>query len=37
MTIRVYEEMINFKIVELRNDDIVLGIPWLKKHNPAIY
>jgi hypothetical protein len=31
-----HEEMINFDIMKLGKYEIVLGIPWLSKHNPEI-
>jgi hypothetical protein len=31
-----YEEIINFNMTKLGKYKIVLGIPWLSKHNPEI-
>jgi hypothetical protein len=31
-----YEEIINFDMIKLGKYKIVLGIPWLSKHNPEI-
>ena len=30
-----HEEMV-FDVVDMASHDIVLGVPWLKKHNPQI-
>lgn len=37
MIIDKHFKMINFDIVKLGQDDVILGIPWLRKHNPAIH
>ncbi|EED23163.1 gag/polymerase/env polyprotein, putative [Talaromyces stipitatus ATCC 10500] len=36
MSIDGHLEMINFDIAKLGRDDVILGIPWLRKHNPEI-
>ena len=33
---RHYAERIHFDIVKLATQDIYLGMPWLKKHNPVV-
>ncbi|KAE8553814.1 hypothetical protein EYB25_002352 [Talaromyces marneffei] len=37
MTIDRHFEMINFDVTKLGRDDVILGIPWLRKHNPEIH
>lgn len=37
MTIKEHRERINFDIASLGNDDIILGAPWLRMHNPEIH
>jgi hypothetical protein len=36
ININNHEEMINFNIIKLGKYKIMLGIPWLSKHNPEI-
>ena len=36
MTINKHFEMINFDVAKLGQDNIILGIPWLWRHNPEI-
>jgi len=36
MILREHKEKINFDITDTGADDIVLGIPWLRLHNPDI-
>jgi hypothetical protein len=37
MEIGAHHERINFDITRLGRDDIILGSPWLRKHNPEIH
>lgn len=37
MIIDKHFEMINFDVAKLGRDDVILGIPWLRKHNPEIH
>lgn len=36
MVVGDHFEMINFDVTELGQHSVILGIPWLKKHNPTI-
>ena len=36
MFTRHHYEKISFDIVELATQDIYLGMPWLRKHNPVV-
>jgi transposase InsO family protein len=36
MSIYGHPELIQFSVLELGDYDLVLGIPWLRKHNPSI-
>ena len=36
VTIHQHQEEIQFDVVRMANHDIVLGIPWLRSHNPVI-
>lgn len=36
LNIKGHVEVINFNVMPLGKYDIVLGIPWLKKHNPEV-
>lgn len=36
MAIQRHHEMISFDIVDMTSHQIVLGLPWLRKHNPSI-
>jgi hypothetical protein len=36
IVIRDYFEIINFDVTLLGEYDIILGVPWLRKHNPDI-
>lgn len=36
MVMNTHYEHINFDITDTGTDDIVLGIPWLRMHNPTI-
>lgn len=31
-----HEEVTRFAITDIGEDDIILGLPWLRKHNPAV-
>lgn len=37
MIIDKHFKMINFDIAKLGRDDVILGIPWLRRHNPEIH
>ena len=36
MAVMGHEEQINFDVTPLGQYDVVLGIPWLRNHNPVI-
>jgi len=36
LKIGTHEEMIHFDIMPLNPHELVLGIPWLRKHNPEV-
>ena len=36
LQIRTYKELICIDITAVARHDIILGIPWLRKHNPNI-
>ena len=36
IAIRQHREVIKFDILEMATHDIILGMPWLKKHNPVV-
>ena len=36
LAIQQYYENITLDVVEMATHEIILGIPWLKKHNPII-
>jgi hypothetical protein len=36
MVVLGYVERLNFNIILMGRYDVVLGIPWLRNHNPAI-
>ena len=36
MDISSHKELATFQVANLQNDEVILGIPWLRKHNPTI-
>lgn len=37
LQLKQHKERIQFTVTDLKNDyDLLLGIPWLKDHNPAV-
>ena len=36
MAVMNHKEWINFNVTSLRQYDVMLGIPWLRNHNPEI-
>lgn len=36
ITIGDHEEQVHFSVTDLGEDDVILGLPWLRKHNPEI-
>jgi len=36
MDISSYRELATFQVANLQNHDVILGMPWLREHNPMI-
>ena len=36
ITINGHEELLSFNVIKSPHAEVILGIPWLRKHNPAI-
>ena len=36
LTVDGYSEWTDFLITDLGGEDVILGLPWLKRHNPSI-
>jgi len=36
MDISSHRELATFQVADLQNHEVILGIPWLREHNPTI-
>src|SRR6202000_2849629 len=36
MQVEDHSEILRFLITDLGKDDLILGLPWLRKHNPSV-
>src|ERR1700742_3451966 len=36
MQVEDHSEILRFLIMDLGKDDLILGLPWLRKHNPSV-
>jgi len=36
MDISSYRELATFRVANLQNQEVILGMPWLREHNPTI-